>query len=122
MKNLRFRAWDKERGKMLYVLHLDLLNNGVCCKCPYEELEGDSNPYLEDVPVMQYTGLVDKNGAGIYEGDILRHTSFIKDCAVITFRDGAFHCGLVPINTYHNSVIEVIGNIYENPELLEDVR
>jgi len=73
--------------------------------------------------LMQYTGLKDKNGKEIYEGDIVNSwyeeyntggigSEFKKH--IVEFKMGAFtNC----INTY--KPIEVIGNIYENPELLE---
>jgi len=80
--------------------------------------------------VGEHTGVVDKNGKDIYEGDIVRITSNIRDDynALITFFNGGF-CAIDGTEGNHslriyrlsNSEleIEVIGNIHENPELLE---
>lgn len=81
----------------------------------------------ENFHFMQYTGLKDKNGKEIYEGDILNMTYHgsvyivkpeIK--GVIGFENAAFIVGedRVPLGRIGRS-LEVIGNIYENPELLE---
>lgn len=108
---IKFRAWDKDLKKMYYdVLH-NIGFNGI---------------------VMQYTGLKDKNGKEIYEGDIVRLFGTEKPCSVV-FQDGMF----VVKAPYHKeewfdlnmfehderviTLYEVIGNIYENPELLKEV-
>jgi uncharacterized phage protein (TIGR01671 family) len=74
--------------------------------------------------VMQYTGLKDRNGKEIYEGDILSNGSHID--WIVKYRDAAFqveHVGQITNDSWHlergmAESREVIGNIYENPELL----
>jgi len=75
--------------------------------------------------IMQYTGLKDKNGKEIYEGDIVKANWGQGELiAEIMFEDGAFvlGMGMIAIGTWQVKIticIEVIGNIYQNPELLE---
>lgn len=83
--------------------------------------------------LMQYTGLKDKNGVEVYEGDLVNSEHILENMPgnpkKITFSSGAFWCGGVILNAYtwpHPDfpvgtcpTVEVIGNIYENPELLE---
>lgn len=82
---------------------------------------------FEVVPetVGQYTGLKDKNGKRIFEGDILRGYNFLHENRTVyqvTFEDGCFYYCDEDGVTWHNSHIEnveLIGNIHDNPELLE---
>lgn len=68
-------------------------------------------------PVMQFTGLTDKDGKEIYEGDLLSFNSRPPSGAV-TFKDGTYWTGDSVIGRAAG-MAEIIGNIYENPELLK---
>ena len=106
MRTIKFRAWDKKNKKML---DWSWFQTNQCC----EMFENT------DVELMQYTGLRDKAGTRIYEGDIIDYGSS-RLCEIV-YRDG-----YLKIKTKNNNhlfindgVGEVIGNIYENPELIK---
>lgn len=137
MRDIKFRAWDKKEKKWLLGYEYESLGGfslfGECMLLG--EWSGVLNRFIveqgerkpEDLVVMQYTGLLDKNGNEIYEGDIVRSTGNLpteviwekdgwttKDCW-ITYQDE-------PGRAFSESEDwEVIGNIYENPELLNSI-
>ena len=120
MREIKFRAWS--RGKMHY---FDLFANDQ-----YYLLGQDEGNIEFNAPVMQYTGLKDGNGVEIYEGDILELVYGIppiKAILTVVKRDAAFKTickNAQPKELYLGElkleldIMEVIGNIYENPELL----
>ena len=117
MRDIRFRAWDKEDKEMI---------NADCCYLgDRDELFVDAvERMFEWCILMQYTGLKDKMGEEIFEGDIVNVISIsdgVKQ-GVITFTRGCFWIDYQVGNSdllYVPLKVEVIGNIYENPELLE---
>jgi uncharacterized phage protein (TIGR01671 family) len=128
MREIKFRAWDKREKQWdnQFSIHADgyayitYITGGF-----YEEA-------LELTParyeLMQYTGLKDKNGKGVYEGDIICYKEFPAvisyDIEVVKWEK--WITGFSPFNVYDSDCghyfpfddFEVIGNIYENPELL----
>ena len=118
MRELKFRAWDGERMKQVSTL-------GFTDDAFVSTPKG-SGP-REDYELMQYTGLKDKNGKEIYEGDVVRWDSgeldkitWNEDMATFTFAQSPVYPGTkcaVPLGALDLQQIEVIGNIYENPEL-----
>lgn len=118
----RFRIWDKPTSKMYYDTALGFTQNNSVgfwarANTPnyYTDYTGER---LKDCVIMQSTGLKDKNGKLIYEGDIVARG---EDKAVIKYDDetASFYMRWVKTETFIEDC-EVIGNIYEKPELLED--
>jgi uncharacterized phage protein (TIGR01671 family) len=134
MREIKFRAWDKEYKKMMeWGKQLKgLTQNGIKTVMSYNSEDSWSDCYnLKDIELMQYTGLKDKNGKEIYEGDIVKYfdnkehivvVENIKELGTGMYlkRVGSGYYTLNP-SVIRDYEVEVIGNIYENPELLEVV-
>lgn len=130
MREIKFRAWDGEK----FVPQEHLYWKGykfVAGAWNYNEEYIPADEQV-DVEIMQYTGLRDKNGTEIYEGDTVKayHREWEEYTThSVKFCDGAFSIGRYwkdgihswySMEQYESSELEVIGNIYQNPELLED--
>lgn len=138
MENIEFKVWNG--AEMVYdvmvgkfgIFYVNPANNGInvndsACITPY------NTKYPDDIPVMQYTGLKDKNGVKIYEGDIFqyrKHDGYFLDdfVGVVKYKDGSFGFTVigeastgyfVPFSKFdelHEDFldhIKVIGNIYD---------
>ena len=122
MREIKYRAWDIQTESMRDVLVIDWVNELI-------DLSGgiiERRP--NEVKIMQYTGLKDKNGVEIYEGDIVKTVSngevftgvVVYDLSEVDFKvtDGKENYGRNFQYLTGNDENEVIGNIYQNKELI----
>lgn len=130
MRELKFRAWKMHNGKLQRYVFSPLAWSLYADKHLDEPIKFDSTTndiknFMPDADVIeQYTGLKDKNGKEIYEGDIIRHIVEDTQNGAITFKDGAFYVEYSDCTDRLTGVtgiyVEIIGNIHENPEILEE--
>lgn len=135
MNNLRFRAYIKSINKVVDVLKIDFKSNTLLLDIDSDEMIPKSDYWwyettlsFEDVELMQSTGLFDKNGVEIFEGDIIDVGTRIPFLNKIQRDEETAYLKLVPLdkrwtesyftNFEDKSRYEVVGNIYENKELL----
>ena len=115
MRNIKFRGYNKINKKMLNWNELLYTN----LKNIFTMQKKDTGIIL-----MQYIGLHDKNGKEIYEGDIVYFVSKDENAFILWDEETAryiiqFNGWCADFDNYYGKELEVIGNIYDNPDLLE---
>ena len=130
MREIKFRAWDKKKGQFVTVYNLPIEGS-------IADLKWSLKPEDENIILMQFTGLHDKNGKEIWEGDVVNVTrdlvakispaigviKYFGDHFGISDRVEGHHTSLYDVaysKCFYWHDVEVLGNIYENPELLKD--
>lgn len=124
MRELKVMAWYKPYKQMCQVESLRFDGNGVYRAVLIEESFYDRRIVeADEIVIEQFTGLKDKNGTDIYDGDILiDDTGEPVEYWVVKFSDGGFvgECAGVAESLFELTNLEVVGNIHENSELLEE--
>ncbi len=125
MREIKFRAWDKKEKKMYEVYAIDWSHGVIVTAHLYDgEISRKTYPnehYGDRIEFMQFTGLKDKNGKEIYEGDIIEFEfNGKKERTYIKMHDenGDGYCWWMSLPMGKRE-FEVIGNIYENGDLLK---
>ena len=129
----KFRALDKKLKKMFEVSFIDFDTKLIGLNIDLEIIIFD----FEDIILMQSTGLFDKNNKEIFEGDIVKRyrspffkakweylieTVIKEKASLLLGREFGKNFGTIPFDSpfAKSDLLEVIGNVYENPELLEE--
>ena len=130
-REIKFRIYDTDEKQMFYqedIDYIDFFTGIVFIR------EDDGYDYLidsrSDGKLMQYTGLKDIKGTEVYEGDILSIKIYsgdkviVESKTVVEFKDCCFGViwgydkSFLSLKSFFNTKFEVVGNIYEKPELL----
>jgi len=138
MRTIKFRAWNKSTKIMVDLLKITplALSDSMNTQLELQGMSGLFIPFSKEFELLQFTGLLDKNGKEIYEGDIMSDNCGNKFTVIFSDKlvwdgSGSEHSGFY-FNYYpdedgyidmdfHTTPLEyhIIGNIFENPELIE---
>lgn len=130
MREIKFRAWDRHKkcfipNDVWALVQTDFNAFGIMLK-DWENYKEGEYFYENSQELQQFTGLLDKNGREIYEGDVIKtHDEIVKvyfneamACFDIEYDGGDTEPLVEPMGEWVERNNEIIGNIHENPELL----
>lgn len=141
MREIKFRAFDKKNKEMCEVMIITFdINRNITTVGVRTSNGKHHNINCKDVELMQFTGLKDKNNKEIYERDILKvQFHYFGDTKVNEYKDGVVKFNEASFDIYRgdidvayweywdslsevalNNLVEIIGNVYKNPELLKE--
>lgn len=139
MREIKFRAWDKNKKSMIYAVdisHFDLIGTERSLYYYYPEqitetewVQAQGVESIDNIELMQYTGLKDKNGVEIYEGDIVEIIDVDSESVYLEVvewgNDGGYFSKKIEWDYFPTIIANgletrVIGNIYESPDLLKE--
>ena len=131
-REIKFRVWHKKDKVMVDVASINFWPNGVLSVL--EDFDDAEPQFADSYELMQFTGLHDKNGKDIYESDIVRCSTwhdgeptgifqgevvYSGDLGIASFDIRLDHDGEIDRAVLPAMGVEIIGNAFENPELLE---
>lgn len=128
MREIKFRAWLKSNNLMYDVLCIDTAEKKALIE--HGDMRGYAK-YPDEIKLMQCIGLKDENGKDIYEGDIVKAISFARPIGIVKYSDEnqafifndldkKYRGYSTALMNQFDDGFEILGNIYENPELLEE--
>jgi uncharacterized phage protein (TIGR01671 family) len=119
MRQIKFRAWNNDKKEWIDQNSFFVMGDGELGSYGSQDDTGD---FMDDIVTSQFTGLLDKNGTPIFEGDIVEgNISHSSGREVVKYEGGGFSPFAIPgwEITPKSENVEVIGNIYENETLLK---
>ena len=136
MREIKFRVWDKNDKRIsIYPQMIDFYNKRIGYMQYQTEYMPDTSysfpvgfEEFEYSELMEWTGLCDKNGEEIYEGDIVKLKNnhgigvvkYYDEWGAFVVENVKFKPSVVLGISYYKEEIEILGNIYENPELIKE--
>ena len=123
-REIKFRAWDKEKEKMYDWEHIYNIYRRLDKEHPIGVTgreDDDSNIRLIDVILMQYTGLKDRNGKEIYEGDEVEVGKQFPSRDYVFFEKGMFRTKANAVGVF-NEHCRIVGNKTDNSKILKETK
>lgn len=124
MREYLFRAWLKDTQEMIEVKSIHLSTKKIMYGFSGRYYYGNTSCSFDDCELMQFTGLTDKNNKKVFEGDIVKVNGVATATVIYNETDACYAFDYGPegkpliVELVDEHSVEVIGNIYENPELI----